>query len=69
MFSLLSAPNALLSAPALPTNSKLGSSRIAEPSMKWGESLGSAEERKWNTGPDGPASQLHSMQHCLYDVG
>jgi 3-keto-5-aminohexanoate cleavage enzyme len=58
MFSLLSAPNALLSAPALPTNSKLASSRIAEPSMKWGESLGSAEERKWNTGPDGRASQL-----------
>ena len=58
MLSLLSAPNALLSAPPLPTNSKLGSSRLAAPSMKWGESLGSAEERKWNTGPDGRASQL-----------
>jgi len=58
MFSLLSAPNALLSAPPLPTNSKLASSRLAAPSMKWGESLGSAEERKWNTGPDGRASQL-----------
>ena len=58
MLSLLSAPNALLSAPPLPTNSKLGSSRLATPSMKWGESLGSAEDRKWNHGPDGRASQL-----------
>ena len=58
MLSLLSAPNALLSAPPLPTNSKLASSRLAAPSMKWGESLGSAEDRKWNHGPDGRASQL-----------
>ena len=58
MLSLLSAPNALLSAPPLPTNSKLSSSRLAAPSMKWGEYLGSAEDRKWNHGPDGRASQL-----------
>ena len=54
MLSLLSAPNALLS-PPLPTNSKLASSRLAAPSMKWGEHLG---EREWNHGPDGRASQL-----------